>query len=89
MMRGADAGGPELLMSADRGVAFVQLPGRGWTEVRKLAEPPAALSPMLAPQRAGAPMYSPQGFGAAGPLEEFASTARTLLRQVGGPEAAV
>ena len=33
-------------------------------------------------------MYSTPGFGSAGPLEEFASTARTLLRQVGGSEAA-
>ena len=89
MMRGPDAGGPELLMSADRGVAFVKLPDGRWAEVRKLSEPSAAPTPMLAPQPAGAPMYSQPGFGAAGPLEEFASTARTLLRQVGGPEAAV
>ena len=47
------------------------------------------LADLIEPQPAGAPMYSQPGFGAAGPLEEFASTARTLLRQVGGPEAAV
>ena len=74
MMRGWDASGPELLMSADRGVAFVQLPGRGWIDVRKLGELSVAASPTLAPQHSGAPMYSPPGFGAAGPLEKFAST---------------
>ena len=94
LMCGKDAGGPELLMTADQCAAFVLLPDSGWTEARKRPESPAAgaasggVAPMFASPNAAAQMYSAPGFGSAGPLEEFASTARTLLRQVGGPEAA-
>ena len=95
LMRGKEAGGPELLISADQCLAFVQLPDRGWIEVRKRPEsqasgaaPSGAAPPGYPRPGRYAPMYSTPGFGSAGPLEEFASTARTLLRQVGGSEAA-
>ena len=94
LMCGKDAGGPELLMTADQCAAFVLLPDSGWTEARKRPESPAAgaasggVAPMFASPNAAAQMYSAPGFGSAGPLEEFASTARTLLRQVEGSEAA-
>ena len=94
LMRGKEAGGPELLISADQCVAFVQLP-EGWVEVQKRPEsqafgaaPSGAAPPGYPLPDRYAPMYSTPGFGSAGPLEEFASTARTLLRQVGGSEAA-
>ena len=94
VMRGKEAGGP-LLISADQCLAIVQLPDRGWIEVRKRpdsqasgAAPSGAAPPGYTLPDRYAPMYSTPGLGSAGPLEEFASTARTLLRQVGGSEAA-
>ena len=36
LMRDPEQGGPPLLMTADNSAAFVQLPGRGWAEVRKM-----------------------------------------------------
>ena len=95
LMRGKEARGPELLISADQCMAFVQRPDRGWTEVRRISDAPppggaaggSALPSFASP--AGAQMSRPPGFGGAGPLEEFASTARTLLRQVEESEAAV
>ena len=76
-MRGSDA-----LVAEDKGVAFVQMSGRGWVELHK----PATSGPRTsteAPElaRENGPM---QVFRRAGPLEELTSSARTLLRQVGG-----
>ena len=95
LMRGKEARGPELLISADQCMAFVQRPDRGWTEVRRISDAPppggaaggSALPSFASP--AGAQMSRPSGFGGAGSLEEFASTAHTFLRQVGGSKAAV
>ena len=80
LMRGSDA-----LVAEGKNVAFVQMSGRGWVELRKPATSGTRTSPE-APElaRENGPV---QVFRRAGPLEELTSSARTLLRQVGGPGA--
>ena len=78
-MRGSDA-----LVAEGKGVAFVKLSGR-WVELHK----PATSGPRTsheAPELA-CENGPTQVFRRAGPLEELTSSARTLLRQVGGPGA--
>ena len=77
--------GPDALVAEGKGVAFVQMSGRGWVELHKPATSGTRTSPE-APElaRGHGPM---QVFRRAGPLEELTSSARTLLRQVGGPGA--
>ena len=76
--------GSEALVAEVKGVAFVKLSGR-WVELHK----PATSGPRTsheAPELA-CENGPTQVFRRAGPLEELTSSARTLLRQVGGPGA--
>ena len=96
LLRGASMGGPQCLLFTDEGVGTLDMPGRGLIKIRRL---PRGVSDTQAANHKGqsrqrAPPTDHQqppppaaDFGKAGPLEEFAATARLLLRQVGGPVA--
>ena len=94
-MRGAANGGPEVLMAKDKGVAFVNLAGRDWIQVRKLGghsqvpapdEHPTFSAGLLRPGAAVETSTS-SGFGRAGPLQELTAGCRELLSQGGGSKA--
>ena len=94
-MRGAANGGPEVLMAKDKGVAFVNLAGRDWIQVRKLAghsqvpapDEHATFSAGLMHPGAAVETSTGSGFGRAGPLQELTAGCRELLSQVGGSKA--
>ena len=76
--------GNEVILWEELRVGVMQVPGRGSVRIcAALAEEVAGPAELGSPT---VPSVSPD-FGAAGPLEELASSARQLLRQMGGSEA--